>query len=196
LTYFKQLHGEQSFSELFFRMPLLSGSPVNVSDLLHKDRLLLDDDRTYREKYAFAEIIVDAHTMDSDSPRLTSIKNDLEFLRGSMQLPVVEPLDTARLNKFTNIAFNAVIIALQYVRSASNHDEPSANDPILHDIARICIKLGDAIRCSPRLDNARNVFLNYHLLLATLLTKGIQQILPAMKCTSQADPSAQEQAKT
>ena len=157
-------------------MPLISDSPVNVSDLLQKDRLVLDDDRTYREK-------------------LTSIKSDLSFLRGSMQLPVIEPLDTARLTKFTTIAFNAVIIALKYVRSASNHDETSANEQILHDIARICIKLGDAIRYSPRLDNARNVFLNYHLLLATLLTRGIQQILPAMKSPSQADPSAQEQAE-
>ena len=112
-----------------------------------------------------------------------------------MQLPVIEPLDTARLHQFTTIAFNAVIIALKYVRSAGNADETSVDDQILHDIARICTKLGDAIRCSPRLDNARNVFLNYHLLLATLLTRGVQQILPAAKNPSQADPSTQEQAK-
>ncbi len=77
---------------------------------------------------------------------------------------------------------NSLLIALKYIRLAINNDEIiTTNDQILHDIARICIKFGDIIRYSPRLENSRNVFLNYHLLLAVTLTKGIQQILQNIK---------------
>jgi hypothetical protein len=97
-------------------------------------------------------------------------------------LPIIEPLDENRLNKFVTMILNSLLIALKYIRLAINNDEIiTTNDQILHDIARICIKFGDIIRYSPRLENSRNVFLNYHLLLAVTLTKGIQQILQNIK---------------
>ncbi len=92
-------------------------------------------------------------------------------------MPIIEPLDENRLHKFVTMALNSVLIALKYVHLAINHDEVITNDQILHDIARICIRFGDIIRSSPRLENSRNVFLNYHFLLAVTLTKGIKQIL-------------------
>jgi hypothetical protein len=109
----------------------------------------------------------------------------LDFLRRAMQLPIIEPLDENRLNKFSTLALNSLLIALKYVRLAINNNEILTNDQILHDIARICIKFGDILRYSPRLENPRNVFLNYHLLLTVTLTKGIKQILQNINDTQQ-----------
>jgi hypothetical protein len=117
----------------------------------------------------------------------------LDFLRRAIQLPIIEPLDEYRLNKFVHMALNSLIIALKYVQLAINNDEIITNDQILHDIARICIKLGDIIRYSPRLENSRNVFLNYHLLLAVTLTKGTKQILQNISSNHQNE--TQQQSK-
>ena len=121
------------------------------------------------------------------------MKGDLDFVRRAIQLPIIEPLDEYRLSKFITIASNSLQTALNYVQVAMNSDEIQTNDQILHDITRICIKLGDIIRCSPRLENSRHVFLNYHLLLAVTLTKGLQQILRSL--TSQQSNENQQQAK-
>jgi hypothetical protein len=51
-TYFKQLHGEQSFSDIFFRMPLLTDSKINLNDILQKDIVISDNDTQFREKYS------------------------------------------------------------------------------------------------------------------------------------------------
>ncbi|CAF3628387.1 unnamed protein product [Adineta steineri] len=159
LTYFKQLHGEQSFSEIFFHMPLLNDTNIHINDILHKDINIIENNHPqFREN-------------------LSTIKNNLDFLRRAFQLPIIEPLDEYRLNKFILIIINSLRIAFQYIQLEINNDEIITNDQILHDIARICIKLGDIIRYSPRLENSRNIFFNYQLLLAVLLTKGIQQIL-------------------
>jgi hypothetical protein len=91
------------------------------------------------------------------------------------------------------MALNSVLIALKYVHLTINHDDNITNDQILHDIARICIKFGDIIRSSPRLENSRNVFLNYHFLLAVTLTKGIKQILQNM--TNNHQNETQQQSK-
>ncbi len=54
LTYFKQLHGEQSFSEIFFLMPLLTDSKINLNDILQKDIInIFDNDIQFREKYVY-----------------------------------------------------------------------------------------------------------------------------------------------
>jgi hypothetical protein len=128
-------------------------------------------------KYVFpGKILFESLNLSLNS--LPLIKNDLDFLRRAIQLPVLEPLDENRLNKFVTMVLNSVLIALKYVRLSIKTDETITNDQILHDIARICIKFGDIIRYSPRLENSRNIFLNYHLLLAVILTKGIQQINP------------------
>jgi len=108
-------------------------------------------------------------------------------------LPIIEPLDENRLNKFITMAFNSILIALKYVRLVINNDEIITNDQILHDIGRICIKLGDIIRYSPRIENSRNVSLNYHLILVVILTKGINQILQIVNNKQQND--AQQQSK-
>jgi len=47
LTYFKQLHGEQSFSEIIFRLPLIIDSKININDILQKDILIFDNDLKY-----------------------------------------------------------------------------------------------------------------------------------------------------
>ena len=104
-------------------------------------------------------------------------KNDLDFLRRVIRLPIIRPFDENHLNKFITMALNSLSIALKYVSLVINNHELIANEQILHDIGRICIKLGDIIRNSSRLENSRHVFLNYHLLLAITLTKGIWQIL-------------------
>ncbi|CAM4878013.1 unnamed protein product [Rotaria socialis] len=158
LNEFKQLRGEQYFGEILFHIPLLAGSKVNVNNILHNHIIISADDKQFQES-------------------ITSIKNDLDFLRRTIQLPIVEPFDENRLNKFVTMAFNSLLIALKYVRLATNNNEIITNDQILHDVARICIKIGDLLRNSPRLENSRNVFLNYHLLLAITLTKGIKEIL-------------------
>ncbi|UJR08441.1 hypothetical protein I4U23_012711 [Adineta vaga] len=172
LTCFKQLHGEQSFSEILFRMPLLTDVKLQLNDILQKDTQIFDNNTQFRES-------------------LITMKNDLDFLRRAIQLPIIEPLDEYRLNKFINMALNSLIIALKYVQLTINMDEILTNDQILHDIARICIKLGDIIRYSPRLENSRHVFLNYHLLLAIILTKGIQQILRNL--TTAHEPNENQQ---
>ena len=92
------------------------------------------------------------------------------------------------------MALNSILIALSYVRLAINNDEMRTNDQILHDIARICIKLGDIIRNSPRFENSRNIFLNYHLLLAITLTKGIKEILLNINTNNQLN-DVQQQSK-
>lgn len=186
LTYFKQLHGEQSFSEIFFRMPLITDSKINLNDILQKDFIISDHDM----KYVFPRKILSFESLNLSLNSLPLIKNDLDFLRRAIQLPVIEPLDENRLNKFVTMVLNSVLIALKYVRLSIKTDETITNDQILHDIARICIKFGDIIRYSPRLENSRNIFLNYHLLLAVILTKGIQQINPKQSNeTQQQQPS-------
>jgi hypothetical protein len=124
---------------------------------------------------------------------LALIKADLDFFRRAIQLPIIEPLDENRLNKFFTMILNSLIIALKYVYLAINNDEIITNDQILHDIARICIKVGDIIRYSPRLDNSRNIFLNYHLIIVITLTKGIKQILLNIKSNQQTEPPPQQQ---
>lgn len=89
------------------------------------------------------------------------------------------------------MTLNSILISLKYVYLAINNDEVLPNDQILHDIARICIKFGDAIRYSPRIENSRNVFLNYHLVLTVTLTKGIKQILTNINNKQQNDPQQQ-----
>jgi len=90
------------------------------------------------------------------------------------------------------MALNSILIALKYVYLAINNNEVITNDQILHDIARICIKFGDIIRNSPRIDNSRNIFLNYHLLLAVILTKGIKQILQNISNTNPQNDTQQQ----
>ncbi|CAF3538830.1 unnamed protein product [Rotaria sp. Silwood1] len=173
LNDFKQLHGEQYFSEILFHMSIMTDSKININNILHNDIITPANDTQFQEK-------------------LVSIKNDLDFVRRAMQLPVIEPLDENRLNKFIMMALNSLLIALKYVRLAINNNEIITNDQILHDIGRICIKLGDIIRYSPRLENSRNTFLNYHLLLAITLTKGIKEILQNINNTQN---DTQQQSK-
>ncbi len=47
LNYFKQLHGEQSFSEILFRMPLIVDSKININDILQSDMIIFDNDIKY-----------------------------------------------------------------------------------------------------------------------------------------------------
>jgi len=54
--------------------------------------------------------------------RLVSIKNDLDFLRRTIQLSVIEPLDENRLNKFITMGLNSLLIRLKYVRLAINNN--------------------------------------------------------------------------
>lgn len=176
LNDFKQLHGEQYFTEILFHMPLLTDSKINLRNILHDNTILSGDDKQVQTKYIFTINIKLFHKFFLLNS-LPSIKNDLEFLRRAIQLPIIEPLDENRLNKFIIMALNSLLIALKYVRLAINNDETITSDQILHDIARICIKIGDVIRNSPRLENSRNVFLNYHLSLAITLTKGIKELL-------------------
>jgi hypothetical protein len=97
----------------------------------------------------------------------SSMKADLDFIRRAIQLLIVEPLDAMRLKRFGNMSINALHAAL----NGGVHQ-----DETLHDLANIVIKLGDLFRHSTRLDNARHLFLNYHLLLALTLTRGIEQL--------------------
>ena len=77
LTYFKQLHGEQSFSDIFFRMPLLTDAKLNLNDILQKDIVINNNDTQFREKYnnklLFSLKLF--YLLNS----LTTIKNDLGF---------------------------------------------------------------------------------------------------------------------
>lgn len=47
LNYFKQLHGEQSFSEIVFRMPLITDSKININDIFQKDIQISDNNLKY-----------------------------------------------------------------------------------------------------------------------------------------------------
>ena len=147
LSYFKQLHGEQPFSEVLFRLPLFTEASLSIKDLLRRSPFPVRVE-----------------------PTSSSIQGDLDFIRRAIQLPIVEPLDHLRLQRFVNMSINALHTALTDVQQATPHEE------ILHDVASITIKLGDLIRNSSRLDNARHLFLNYHLLLALTLTRGIEQL--------------------
>ena len=51
LTYFKQLHGEQSFSDIFFRMPLLIDSKIQLNDIFQKDINMSENMTQFQEKY-------------------------------------------------------------------------------------------------------------------------------------------------
>lgn len=51
LTYFKQLHGEQSFGDIFFRMPLLTDSKIHLNDILQNDINISENITQFREKY-------------------------------------------------------------------------------------------------------------------------------------------------
>ncbi|CAF1360683.1 unnamed protein product [Rotaria sordida] len=174
LNEFKQLHGEQYFSEILFHMPLIIDSKININHILHNNIIISGNDTQFQEN-------------------LVSIKNDLDFLRRTIQLPVIEPLNENRLNKFITMALNSLVIGLKYVRLAINNDEIITNDQILHDIGRICIKFGDVIRSSPRLENSRNIFLNYHLLLVITLTKGIKEILRNINNNTNQNETQQQQ---
>lgn len=192
LNYFKQLHGEQSFSEIIFRMPLIIDSKIQLNDIFQKDIPIFDNNLKYNllARFFFSKKIYIFIFKFS----LTLIKADLDFFRRAIQLPIIEPLDENRLNKFLTITMNSILIALKYVYSAIQNDESITNDQILHDIGRICMKVGDIIKYSPRLENSRNVFLNYHLVITVMLTKGIKQILANIH-NKQSNDTQQQQPK-
>ena len=50
LTYFKQLHGQQSFSEILFRIPLLNDGKLHLHDILQKDTNVFETNTQFRER--------------------------------------------------------------------------------------------------------------------------------------------------
>jgi len=150
LSYFKQIHGEQYFTEIIFQILSIKNSKptTTLDDILQKDII------QFEQEFHF-----------------NSIQRNLDFVRRAIQLPIIEPLNELRLNQYFTLVLHSILIGLKYVELTSENDEPIANDQILHDIARIAIKFGDIIRHS-----TRNTFLNYHLFLSILLTKGIRQL--------------------
>jgi hypothetical protein len=116
-------------------------------------------------------------SLSIDDSSLKLFANDIDFVRRAIELPMDEPFESQHLHTFVLVPFNVLAIALNYVQLSMEHDEFVHGEQMLHHIARICIRYGDFIRCSTRLEHARHVFFNYHLRIAMVLTRGIEQIL-------------------
>ncbi|CAF0847863.1 unnamed protein product, partial [Didymodactylos carnosus] len=173
INYFKQLHGDQLVCDILFNLPILNKQyQISMSAILTNNELVTINDITvFRES-------------------LPLIYSDLDFVRKCLNLPIFEPLTEQRLNSFISLTLNSLFISLIYISLDLTTLPPSTVDcdQFLHDIAGISMKIGEMIKMSLRFVNSKEIYLNYHLLITLLLTKGIKQILNNGKEISQSAP--------